>query len=358
MFGPVTNIADIGIDRIYQYTQPLFKALYPYSVMLFALVFIWWLVGKVIAWQNGQEKPLAILGKALAMLFIIFMWPHIFIGSYLLNDAWAARIIEIDITQNLPDYIQSTIREEELPTNFDNVIRQMRSQVFWEKQKAKYERDNDPRFFQKWANYLLADAAATLKDFGQLKSTTQETFGFVIEFIAGIAKNIVLLIRLILACFYYIAIPFLFVLSFLPIIGESNEGINSYSKKTISWFLNMILWPTIFALLDKVFLVVYYVLIHYGLLYEFNIMIAFYCAYVILLISLPISIARANPYGIVHGTISALQTVAMVGAMGVGGLAKGGVGGVAGATAIGRMSNIAKNTAKSNVDIAADKGDS
>ncbi|MFH1429001.1 MAG: hypothetical protein ABIH39_04575 [Candidatus Margulisiibacteriota bacterium] len=359
MTEQVQSIRDIGIDQIYHYSEPLFKALYPYVLMLFALAFAWWLVAKIIAWQKGEEKPLAILGKSLTMLFIIFMWPQIFIGSYLLNDAWAARIEEIDITTNLPSSIREYITRNELPTNFDSTLKRLETQDFWSNVKPA----EDKSFFDKFKENYSLNNWLGLKpmwdDWLGMKGGIEVIIRLFMGFLARIAKTVVMSIRLILSIFYYIAIPFLFVCSLFPVIGEqkSNEGLNNYSKKTISWFLNMAFWPTIFALLDKVFLLIYYLLIAHGLLFDMGVLVAFYCSYIILTITLPISIAQANPYGIVHGTISAMQTMAMVGGMAATGMARAGAGGakgVAGLAAAGGMISAVKSAPRANVDIAAE----
>lgn len=355
----IACIQDITIDQLYYAATPLFKALYPYAIMLWAFVFVWWLIGKIMEWQKGNEPFLGLISKALTLMFILFMWPHIFIGSYLLNDAWAARVEEIDISSSLPASVKTYISDQGLATNFENALQSLETQVVFDKTSDKLgeaEQVEEPEkkgwFQQNIDNFSLA-----------VQSAPELILKRLIGFMAGIAKNVVLTIRLILSVFYYIAIPFLFVLSFLPIIGDNkgSEALNSYSKKTLSWFLNMAMWPTIYALLDKVFLLLYYMFIANGLFENMSILVAFYCTYIILVVTLPMAIANANPYGIVQGTIAAMQTVATMAAVGaVSGVGMGKTGATAGAKGIGHgakglagaIAAVRKFRPKSNVDLA------
>ena len=313
-------------------------------------------------WQKGNEPFLGLLSKSLTLLFILFMWPHIFVASYLLNDAWAARVEEIDIVSSLPANVRSYISDNSLPNNFENAL----SSLGQQSDKASStdsstdtsaDNQDEAPIQQSWFQKNVGTLAFMLPSAPELIAK------ILVGFLAGIAKDVVLTIRLILSVFYYVAIPFLFVLSLMPIVGDNkgSEALNSYSKKTISWFLNMALWPTIYALLDKVFLLLYYLFVSNGLFENISILVAFYCTYIILVVTLPMAIANANPYGIVQGTIAAMQTMATMAAVGaVSGVGMGKAGAKAGAKGVGHVARgvgaavtaVRRFRPKSNVDLA------
>jgi len=84
-------------------------------------------------------------------------------------------------------------------------------------------------------------------------------------------------------------------------------------KARINWFINMAMWPTFYALLDKILLVMYYTLRdgrHFDSMITYT---AFFCFYIIAYITIPISIQKANPYGVMHGMISTMSTITQVG---------------------------------------------
>jgi hypothetical protein len=343
------SVYSLGVDEIFRTSKPVFDALFPFVIIFATLPFTFWLYTKFRLLKEGKENGVSVIFKIFIFLFFIFYWQKIFIASFLLNDALEAKIQNIDISSVLP-------RDAEY-RHMDNVVSQMVSDYQIEENKVAkrksailadmQEESGTGGAIKSFYQDLIAGNKATreLLEAGELSAKIKyldpkHWIRVLLSLLAQIAKKLVFMLRIGFSYFYYFTVPFLLIASYMPVLGDNNDssGLNSFSKKTISSFINMALWPTVYALLDIVLVIMYYTLRGQGLLDGFLEYTAFFCFYLIAYITLPISIQKANPYGVMQGMISTISTVATVGT-----IATTGIASTAGKTLASRGSNLISN---------------
>jgi len=233
-----------SVEQIFETSKPIFNALFPYVVILAVLPLSFWLVSQILQLKNKQTTAVAILLKSFCLMLVIFFWQHIFISAYYLNDAWEARIIEIDLSSVLPGYVIN--KDTQI---MDTVIGSMLSEYeIANKMLASYENqrgtstpsirsttwvDQKKAQFNWTKDATLSSAKKGIYSFFNTvhPKTILRTF---IGFLASIAKEIVMMTRIGFSYFFYVAIPFLVVLSYFPVLGDNQDagGLNRYSKST------------------------------------------------------------------------------------------------------------------------------
>ena len=333
--------------------NPIFQAIYGY-VMIFAMFPLsFWLGKKIVQVKDGKESIQGVIFKLFTLAFFLFYWQPFFMGIYYLNDALEARINQIDISSSLPGYIAGTDQ-----SNMDNVISVMYNDYQLKAMKEEYEfkQEMDQRLKEQKiiedniddkdaVEKLVVKGAHTVSNaFAKAGNIWQQDKEHIkdavhkpgpenlikigISFLASIAKDIVIMVRIGFSYLFYIIVPFLVVASYIPILGDQDDmaGLNSFSKKTINWCINMAFWPSIYALLDKILLVMYYSLRDAGKFDSIGTYTAYFAFYLIAYITIPMAIQKANPYGVMHGMISAVTSIATIGAGLAVSAAKGGAG--------------------------------
>lgn len=307
----------LSVSDILSYSSPLHSGLSRLLFVLFFLPFIFLVIAKILDIKAGKTTIITAFFQLICFIVFVMSWPKIFKFAYYLNDATAAKINNISL--NSPKLVNAGYHpsNNEFKDLFDEMaevyedVESKREEV--KKQLNKADADNS-------STSIVSDALDSLS-----KGSSYLFLKFlnplrwirtIIEFLVHLVREIVVMVRLGFSFFFYIAIPFLIIFSYMPILGDNQDltGLNKFSKSTINWFFNMAMWPTFYALLDKVLVIIYYALKANHIFEGYNSSYsAFFCFVLISYITIPISIQKANPYGVMHGMISTISTAAIVG---------------------------------------------
>ena len=345
---------DFDMEKFMKALEPIYSQVWVFSMILAFFVLSFWLMRKFSVMADpkmeGKETAKGIMLKLVIFCFIIFNWPNIFKSLFLFGDATEARIHQIDISQSIPPEIRKQIGKQEM--EMDNVISMMYDKAslsFFNVDVAmtKKERDQlekeaaetlridqiDNLFKRKFSRGVSKTKSYVSDKTKALAGGLVEPFKMaglglskmVIYFTASITKKSMLMVRIIFSGFYLIVVPAALVFSYMPVLSkeEDEKGMTEWARKTLSWMFNMALWPTYYALLDKVLLITYYQLYGMGVFKEFGNNTSFFIGYIVLYITLPFMIQKANPYALMQGMMSAISSTAMItGMMGSAGLSK------------------------------------
>ena len=297
--------------------------------------------------KGGKEDLRSILVKVFIIMFFLFSWQAFFRAAYLLNDAAEARINEIDISSVLPGFLAEDSQYmdvvlENMYTDFELKSMEDQAAELKELKSRKEEITATPGFVASTIQALKALPDKIDTGIHDMMEKAADMFGpqhlirVFIMFMAKFVKKMIILLRMGFTLIFYVTVPFLFVCSYLPVLGDNNDmaGLNSFSKKTINWCLNMAMWPTIFALLDKVLVIMYYTLRFSGAFDSITTYTAFFAFYLVAYMTIPTSIQKANPYGVMHGMLSTTQ---LMGTLAVGGASIAAKGASGGASAAASM---------------------
>jgi hypothetical protein len=337
---------DFDMEKFMKALEPIYSQVWVFSMILAFFVLSFWLMRKFSIMADpkneGKETIKGIVGKLIIFCFIIFNWPHIFKSMFLFGDATESRIHQIDISQSIPPEIREKIGRQEM--EMDNVINMMYDKAtlsiynvkagLTKKERDQLEKEAAEALRISQIDNILkrsiVKAASKTKQYvgktaQRAKSAVAEPFKMfgggiaqmIIFFTASVTKKSMLMVRIIFSGFYLVVVPCAFVFSYMPVLSkeEDEKGMTEWSRKTISWMFNMSLWPTYYALLDKILLITYYQLHGMGVFKEFGNNTSFFIGYIVLYITLPFMIQKANPYALMQGMMSAISSTAMIAGM-------------------------------------------
>jgi hypothetical protein len=315
---------DISTEVFVRHMEPLYKELHPYAQLFFVLILGFWVVKKIEARalkDGGSKEPAKeIIIKVVIFFFFIMLWQPFFMAVFYLNDAMEARILEVHNPE---------LRSTDSIMTMDIIIHDL----YYDLTNAAIDGKNSARtddletgsesnsLTERIFNPIKsAVSGMTTSIFTIPKAIFVANAGGVVGFIAALIKTTMLLVRIIFSGFFYVCIPFFILFSYMPVLGsqDGKDGaLNQYSKKIINVFVNMALWPTMYAVVDKIFLSVYAILSESQMLFSYTNISAFMLTYIITIITAVVVVHNANPYAVMHGVLNAFQSVAQVSAMGM-----------------------------------------
>ncbi len=172
-----------------------------------------------------------------------------------------------------------------------------------------------------------------------------------IVFISEIARNIIFAVRNFLCMIFYLVGPFLIAYSYFFFVGDTKDedGMNKRTKSFLNWLILLALFPAIYALLDQIILILFYIYSDLNMLNSVKEITAFFAFYIVATISFPFLLHSLNPAGVMNGVFSTVSSLMMSSAV-----LSGTVSGIGGGVA--KMGGSAMKLAKSNLDLIGKRG--
>lgn len=382
----------MGIDDILVNANPLYDELFPYAKLLAVVALMFWLIAKINLIKNQKETIQGTLIKGIILLTFIFNWKSFFISTYYFAEFSESLIKQYSLKIYLPEEfeknnVEKMYSSEELEKkDFDDLTDYfMNVKVYASKREAealqraeqKVQEESlgstgnlswyltQKRKAKEKAKEILEEEGYTSSDDTVvtvgLKYISEAAIKDIMIFLAQILRQLVYILRIGFSYLFFIITPFLVVFSNFPILGNNKgqEALNEYSRSMINWSVNIAFWPAIYALLDHILVSMYYTILETGSFNDIITFTAYFCFVLVSYITIPISIQKANPYGVLHGMVSTISMVGTMAASTASTAVSAAAGGVSGSGVGGSIASVAKqgysavkNSVNSNLSAA------
>lgn len=169
----------------------------------------------------------------------------------------------------------------------------------------------------------ISDSEKDKGMFGIITMAIKMGLVHVIVWIASMAKEIMYTLRDGLIMIFFLLGPLIISFSYMFFLGDTEDkgGLNKRSRNFINITVLLALFPFLYAVLDQIIQIMFYMYASSGRLYSITDIIGFFIFYAVLNVSFPFFIYNLNPAGIIGGVFSTLSSLQMSTAvLGVGGL--------------------------------------
>lgn len=169
----------------------------------------------------------------------------------------------------------------------------------------------------------ISDSEKEKGMFGIVKMAIKMGLVHVIVWIASMAKEIMNTLRDGLIMIFFLLGPLIISFSYMFFLGDTDDkgGLNKRTRNFINMVVLLALFPFLYAVLDQIIQIMFYMYASSGRLYSMTDIIGFFIFYGVLYVSFPFFIYNLNPAGMIGGVFSTLSSLQMSTAvLGVGGL--------------------------------------
>ncbi len=300
-------------ESFFRAANPLFQSLYPFALIFGFAALVFWFMYKLRACQQKQESFFGLFAKLLVLCFFLFYWQKIYLSFFLFNDAVEAKILEINIEKMLPGF-------DPAYQNLDNILDNI--SLFWTDLKPDaQEAPSDMESLTPWQSawVWIQNIGKKYSEIGKNINPVRIGYHAFLKwglgFLVTITKKIAVLARIFLSFLFYVSLPFFLIISYTPVLGNYSDkgGINPFSRRMINLAITIAMWPTLYALVDKILLIMFYHIRNQGLFIEGSgWLFAFCCLVVIVYLALPFWILQVNPCGLIYGTLASIGSIGMI----------------------------------------------